>query len=165
MHEAVVDYVVHHLPPAVLSVLEFGSRNLNGSVRLIIHAQTYVGVDLYEGPDVDVVGDAATVDLSPQRFDLIVCTELFEHADDDTCQAIVGNAYRHLEPDGVFIATMAGPGRTPHSAIEAVPELQPGEFYRNVTPDLLASWLAAAGFTFEIDVLGLDIRCTATRGG
>jgi hypothetical protein len=67
VHEAVIDYVAHHVPPAVLSVLEFGSRNLNGSVRSIIHAHTYVGVDLYEGPDVDIVGDAATVDLSPRR--------------------------------------------------------------------------------------------------
>ena len=162
MHEAVIDYVVHHIPPAVLSVLEFGSRNLNGSVRSIIQAPTYVGVDLYEGPDVDIVGDAATVDLSPQRFDMVVCTELFEHADDDICAAIVANAWRHLEDGGTFIATMAGPGRGPHSALEAT-SLQPGEFYRNVDSDLLASWLEDVGFEAEIDVAGLDIRCVGVK--
>ena len=163
MHEAVVSYVARHIPPAVMSVLEFGSRNLNGSVRFMLPVPTYVGVDLYEGPDVDIVGNAATVDLG-QQFDLVACTELFEHADDDTCAAIIANAHRHLVEGGTFIATMAGIGRAPHSAIEAVPNLQPGEFYRNVDRDLLASWLTAAGFIVEdINVEGLDIRCTATK--
>ena len=164
MHDAVINYVVAHLPADVGSVLEFGSRNLNGSVRSVIDAPYYVGVDLYEGPDVDIVGDAATVSL-PDRFDLVVSTEVFEHADDANCAAIVANAFAHLNDGGSFVATMAGVGRGPHSAIEAVPELQPGEFYRNVTADLLAGWLQAAGFRrFSIDIQDLDIRCAAVKG-
>lgn len=163
MHDAVIKYVEANLPENPGAVLEFGSRNLNGSVRSIIDADRYVGVDLYEGPDVDVVGDAATVRVDGE-FDLVVSTEVFEHADDENCRAIIGNAFAHLRYGGRFVATMAGVGRGPHSAIEAVPELQPGEFYRNVTADLLAGWLQDAGFRrFSIDIDGLDIRCTAWK--
>lgn len=163
MHDAVLDYVRANVSHAVTSVLEFGSRNLNGSVRpLFPHATRYVGVDLYPGPDVDVVGDAATVWLPPQ-FDAVVCTEVFEHVDDDAAAAIIRNAWAHLKPGGVFVATMAGPGRAPHSALAAT-DIQPGEFYRNVDRPLLAGWLEAAGFAFyEIDRARLDLRCTARK--
>lgn len=164
MHDAVISYVTAHLPETVGSVLEFGSRNLNGTVRSVISAPYYIGVDLYEGPDVDIVADAATVSLS-DRFDLVVSTEVFEHTTDENAAATIANAYTHLNDHGVFIATMAGLGRGPHSAIEAVPELQPGEFYRNVDAALLAGWLQTAGFhRFEIDIQGADIRCTAWKG-
>jgi SAM-dependent methyltransferase len=164
MHDAVLQYVAANLPASADDVLEFGSRNLNGSVRQVIPwpEARYVGVDLYEGPDVNVVGDAATVTVAGE-FDVVVCTELFEHAEDDTCAAIIDNAHRHLRPGGRFIATMAGPGRYPHSAIEAT-SLQPGEFYRNVDPELLVTWLKGAGFgDYEINIEGLDIRCVGVK--
>lgn len=164
MHDAVRTYVTANLPDAVTAVLEFGSRNLNGSVRELITAERYVGVDLYSGPGVDIV-DSATAVRVAGVFDLVVCTEVFEHASDDDCQAMISNAFGHLGPGGRFVATMAYLGRGPHSAIDAVPDLQPGEFYRNVDAPLLTGWLVAAGFhRFTIDIAGLDIRCTATKG-
>jgi hypothetical protein len=48
---------------------------------------------------------------------------------------------------GVDIATMAGPGRPPHSAIDGGWTLHPGEHYANVHPAELAGQLAAAGFS------------------
>lgn len=164
MHDAVIKYVVDHLPDSYASVLEFGSRNLNGSVRSVIDCPDFVGVDLYEGPDVDIVGNAASVQVG-RTFDVVVSAEVFEHADDDDCAGMIANAYAHLNDGGTFLATMAGIGRGPHSAISAVPELQPEEFYRNVSADLLAGWLDAAGFRrFSIDRQDLDIRCTAQKG-
>jgi SAM-dependent methyltransferase len=160
MHDAVVDYVKANTPTG--SVLEFGSRNVNGTLREVVTATRYIGVDCRDGDGVDIVADAATVDVG-ETFDVVLCTEVFEHVEDDAAQSIIDNAYRHLDPGGTFVATMAGVGRHPHSAIEAI-ALQPGEFYRNITIDLLDAWLTTAGFVdFSIDVDGRDIRCTARK--
>lgn len=164
MHDAVLTYVAANIPTGCLvRVLEFGSRNINGSVRrLFPHATEYVGIDTIDGPDVDVVADASTYDVG-RTFDVVVCAEVLEHVTDDIAAGLCANAYKHLHDGGVFVATMAGPGRMPHSAIDGN-QLHPGEFYRNVDQHTLAGWLTAAGFTtFDIDQLGRDMRCTATR--
>ena len=164
MHPAVIDYVSTVSPTDATRVLEFGSRDINGTTRdVFAAADHYVGVDPVEGPAVDIVGDAATIDLGEQ-FDVVVCTEVIEHVDDVTAAGICENAWRHLAAGGVFVATMAGIGRHEHSAVDGR-ELKPGEFYRNVDEPLLAFWLRQAGFArFDIDIDGVDIRCTAWRG-
>lgn len=162
MHPAALSYVSAHVPCLADSILDFGSRNINGSARSVTRARKYVGVDIAPGDGVDVVGDAALVALG-RTFDAVVCAEVLEHADDQTCAGIVANAYAHLNPGGVFVATMAGLSREPHSAVDGGP-VRAGEFYRNVDRDLLASWLTAAGFVeFEIDERRADIRCTARK--
>lgn len=167
MHDAVLSWVEAHLPDQRESkkFLEFGSRNINGSVRQVVGScARFVGIDLYDGPDVDIVGDAGHVVIG-DRFDCVVCTEVFEHADDAACTAMIVNAFMHLKAGGRFIATMAGPGRGQHSAVDGG-HLRPDEFYRNVDHSLLESWLLGAGFAeFEIDQLGTDIRCVAVKGG
>lgn len=66
-------------------VLEVGSRIVNGSVRPSLermNPREYVGVDIEEGPGVDVVLDA--VDLEERfgrgSFDVVISTEMLEHA-------------------------------------------------------------------------------------
>jgi SAM-dependent methyltransferase len=165
MHDAVLSYVARHASAGIrdgCTVLEFGSRDINGTARSVFTASRYVGVDSIDGPCVDIVADAATVNVGEQ-FDVVVCTEVLEHVDDITAAAICANAWRHLAPGGVLVATMAGIGRHEHSAIDGR-GLHPGEFYRNVDAPTLADWLSSAGFTsFEIDIAGLDIRCTARK--
>jgi hypothetical protein len=63
------------------SVLEVGSLDVNGSVRRFFGGP-YVGVDMRDGPGVDIVLDAH--DLSDEfiehpPFEVIVCTEMLEH--------------------------------------------------------------------------------------
>lgn len=163
MHSQALAYINAVLPADVSSILEFGSRNINGSVRdLVPTIDRYVGVDVVDGPGVDVVADAAEVEV-PGLFGVVVCAEVFEHADDLECRAIAVNARRHLVDGGLFIATMAGPGREPHSAVDGGP-LRDGEFYRNVSKPQLSAWLHRAGFrNVHVDVYGPDVRCTAVR--
>jgi len=68
-------------------VLEVGAYDYNGSARAAFQGLavgSYVGVDIAEGPGVDVV--CSVHDLcarfGPGRFDLVVATELMEHVDD-----------------------------------------------------------------------------------
>lgn len=166
MHPAAFMYVtqrVSELDTVGVTVLDLGSRDVNGTPRnLFRDAARYVGVDICAGPDVDIVTDAAELDLG-ETFDVVVSTELLEHA--ERADAIVASARRHLKPGGTFIATMAGPGRAPHGASgEAAPP--PGEWYCNVSPDELEQWLTTAGFDrWTVDLAGEDVRCTATVKG
>lgn len=165
MHDAVLDYVsaaveAHQLAGAVL---DLGGRDVNGTPRhLFPDATRYVVVDQAEHPNVDVVADAADLTLD-ELFDVVVCTEVLEHA--ERAPDIVAAAFDHLVPGGCFVATMAGPTRAPHG-MNGTPEPLAGEWYRNVSQDDLQQWLSVAGFVrWEIDELGRDVRCVAWRGG
>jgi SAM-dependent methyltransferase len=120
----------------------------------------YITVDIEPHPSVDYVCDAGDLELD-DRFDVVVSTECFEHT--NRAADICATAYRHLLPGGVFVATMAGIGREPHSATGG-PDVG-DEYYRNVDSDLLTEWLERAGFDeWTVDVAGTDIRCVALRG-
>ncbi len=120
-------------------VYEIGSRNINGTVRHLFDRDVYHGIDLVAGPGVDAVGDAATY-TPPCVPQTVVCCEVLEHT--PLAEEIVRRVATVLPSGGVAILTMAGPGRPPHSAADGGP-VRSGEFYRNVTPALLASWLTA----------------------
>lgn len=139
-YNAVAERLKGIAPPR--SVVEFGSKNVNGSVRpLFSSAVTYVGIDCAPGPDVDIVMDAALFEpvLRPA---CVVCCEVLEHA--ENAQDIVTNAVDILEQTGIVIITCASTCRAPHSAVDGG-ALREGEFYRNVEPDMLRLWLEMAG--------------------
>jgi SAM-dependent methyltransferase len=119
------------------SVLELGGRAVNGSVRRYFNGARYLSVDITPGREVDVVADATTY-RPEDRFDAVVCTEVLEHVEDP--DGFVATAWGSLRLGGVLILTMACPSRAAHSGVDGGP-LRPGEFYRNVDPDLLARWL------------------------
>lgn len=163
MHDAVLDYVRHAIDTHGLGgdVLDLGGRDVNGTTRhLFADARRYLVVDQADHPSVDIVADAATLNL-PDRFEVVVCTEVLEHT--EAAADIVAAAFDHLRPGGCFVATMAGPSRRPHG-MSGGPDPLPGEWYRNVSPDDLQQWLGDAGFAkWEIDEAGADVRCVAWR--
>lgn len=139
MHIEAASFVAltaHRLGPFE-SVLELGGRDVNGSVRPYFPRARYVSVDIAPGPGVDVVADATTY-RTEERYDAVVCCETLEHAED--ADGFVATAWGSLRPGGLFILTAACPPRAAHSAVDGGP-LRAGEFYRNVDPALMASWL------------------------
>lgn len=144
-----------------VKVLDLGGRDVNGTTRMLWAKpdnDAYTVVDIAPHPSVHIVCDAADLNLD-QAFDVVTSTECLEHA--ERAGEIVKAAWRHLRPGGVFIATMAGPGRPPHGQ-HGDAEPAEGEFYRNVSEDELMGWISAAGFSaWQIDVLGTDVRCFA----
>lgn len=164
MHPEARAYVEACRTDEALAVLEVGGRWINGGVRdLFPNAEPYVSLDIAEGEAVDIIADAAT--WTPDRlYDLIVCTEVFEHTPD--WPAILATMGKACRPGGRLVLTMAGPGRSPHGAGGGPHE--PSEHYANVEPDHLRAQLAATGWTdVRADYLHPpgDTRATATRGG
>ena len=162
MHPEALDWVRRHATDEPVTVLDLGGRDNNGSPRGLFPAAEYRVLDLTDGPDVDVVADAAA--WTPDReYDVVVCTEVFEHT--AAWPAICRTAFAALRPGGRFVATMAGPGRPAHGAW-GEPAPGPGEHYANVDPDALRAALADAGFaeiTVDVQSSPADVRAVATR--
>lgn len=128
------------LPP--MSVVEFGSCDMNGSVRDAYTASSWLGLDVQAGPGVDLVVDVASW-VTDERFDICICAEVFEHT--PVWRAILDTAFSVLRPGGLFVASCATGRRPPHSAVDGGP-LRPGEYYANVDPDDMWSALAKQGW-------------------
>lgn len=142
-HEAYV-WIEQHATDKPVTVLDIGGRNINGSARpLFPNATRYTVLDILPGPEVDIVADAAT--WEPDReYDVVVCAECFEHT--PVWQGICGTAYEACKDGGMFIATMAGPGRGAHSAIDG-DVIRDHEHYGNIDPERLEKCLDQCGFT------------------
>lgn len=156
MHPQAREYVaaalLAHADPRPKQVVEFGSYDVNGTVRDLLTDATYLGIDTRPGKGVDQVIDAADFD-GKGGYDLVVSTETLEHAPKP--KAVIDSAHTALAPGGLFIATMAGPHRAPHGVDGR--EVGSGEHYANIAPDDLREWL---GDGWEI----LDLQYWPERG-
>ena len=143
--------------------LDIGGRDVNGTPRALWSGVTWTVLDIAPGPGVDVVADAAT--WAPDRqYDLVLSTEVFEHAAD--WPAIVATAYRACRPGGLLVLTMAGPGRPVHSGLDGGPVLHRGEHYGNVSAADLRTVLVATGWVGVVvdeQLRPSDVRAVAYR--
>ena len=114
MHASVMTWVAakvvqHDL--TTLSTLELGSYDVNGTVRNLFNG-SYLGLDIREGPCVDLVGDASCLPFDDDSFELVVSCEMLEHC--EHAVEAVCEATRVVSPGGLVIITARGPGFPPH---------------------------------------------------
>ena len=128
------------------SVVEIGSRDINGSVKPLFDTPDYWGVDLYPGVGVDEVADATDWVAEPPA-DCIVCCEVLEHAPD--IGAILRNIARSLNPGGCFVMTCATHPRAPHSSHDGG-HVRPTEHYANVDPAEFQQTVEGLGIFIEL---------------
>lgn len=169
MHDEAMEWIARHATDGPCTVLDIGGRDLNGSPRgLFPGATRYTVLDALPGErvtDVDIIADAAEWNPSGQEWDVVVCSEVLEHA--ARWRAVIRTAYRALAPGGLLIVTTAAPGRPPHSAVDGRLRLLPGEHYANVRPAELERVLAATGFegvTVDVQASPADVRAVAVKG-
>lgn len=115
-----------------VSVVEIGSLNINGTVRdFFTNTKSYVGLDLIEGKDVDVVMPGK--DYKAEGIDTVISTECFEH-DKDWIKTFV-NMVSMARPGGFVIFTCASTGRHEHGTIRTTPADSPAttDYYENRT--------------------------------
>lgn len=120
------------------SVLEIGSYDVNGSVRHVFaRAGRYVGVDLDEGPGVDLVSFGHEVGHLDASYDVTVSGECFEH--DPRWRETFSNMVRMTRPGGLVVFSCASRGRPEHGTMRSEKSLSPGtqaiglDYYRNLT--------------------------------
>jgi SAM-dependent methyltransferase len=142
-------------------IVEFGSLNVNGSVReLIGFPKFFLGIDIRHGRDVDIVMDACDFD-GGESYDAVISTEALEHAEDP--EGVIRAAWRTLKQDGLLLITAAAPPRAPHSANGNRLE---NEHYANVNPNDLHDWLEGGRWrivTFEYHNERGDVYATALK--
>jgi cephalosporin hydroxylase len=119
-----------------VSVLEVGSLDINGSVRQVFDNTTrYIGVDLAEGPGVDMVKQGQHLNFAEREFDVAVSAECFEH--NPWWVQTFTNMCRMS--DAAVIFTCASTGRPEHGTAQTTPGDSPftvaegWDYYRNLT--------------------------------
>jgi len=102
-----MEYIASRVPLVNGSVLEVGSLNLNGSPRSLFSDSSvfprYVGIDLNQGPGVDVVMSCHNLNFNSGSFDVVVDAERLEH--DSNFFASYQEIFRVLRPGGHVIVT------------------------------------------------------------
>ena len=160
MHKQALEYVkwqTSYLRRPWPLAVEFGARDVNGTPRSVVEADEYIGIDIADGPGVDIVVDAADWD-SPYAADLVLCCETLEHT--PRAWEIVHNAGRTLRAGGTFVMTCATDPRAPHSAHDGGP-LRLGEHYKNVTLDEMREWCDSG----NLDVVHAAVQNWPNHGG
>lgn len=119
--------------------IEIGSYDLHGGgIRNVFTGVgRYVGVDLVEGPGVDVVASGHEIAFEDNSFDVAISSECFEH--NPYWAETFENMHRMLRPGGLLIMTCATTGRVEHGTDRTNPDFSPGttsrgwSYYRNLT--------------------------------
>lgn len=149
-------------------VLEVGSQNINGSVRVFFKECDYIGIDCNPGKDVDVVCLAHDY-VSMKLFDTVISCEAFEH--DPFLDKTIMNIALLLKPGGLFVATAAAPGRQEHGTVRTVtpgyeaPHGPDPHYYKGVSVDYLQPLMSPHFDPMEVQLQrgGTDIYAFGFR--
>lgn len=90
MHRSVLEFAHAVLSPAEVEgklVLDVGARNVNGTLRDVVmphKPRMYIGIDIEDGPGVDLVLDVLDAPdvLRPGGFDVVLCAGTLGYIDD-----------------------------------------------------------------------------------
>ena len=89
-----------------LSALDLGCGEKPYYPLFAPYVASYRGFDVVPGPMVDDVGPAERLPYGDDSFDVVVCTQVLEHADDPA--AVVRELRRVLRPDGLALVSTHG---------------------------------------------------------
>lgn len=98
-------------------IIDIGSYDFNGSLRPIVeflNPLEYVGIDIQEGPGVDMVCSAEDVlkYFGPESFDIVISTEMIEHVKD--WKTVLSNFKNICKVGGIIIITTRSYGYPYH---------------------------------------------------
>lgn len=146
-----------------VDVLDVGSLDVNGNNRYLFDNYSYTGIDLGEGPNVDIVSKGHEYKPNKQ-FDVVISTECFEH--DMHWKETIKNCVELTKSGGLFIFTCASTGRPEHGTSRSLDwaspfsHLQFNDYYKNLTEDDIMEVLDPLDFTeiyFEYNKKAADL--------
>ena len=118
-------------------VLEIGSWDANGSVRKFFVDCDYLGLDVAEGPGVDIVLEGQYLDYPDESFDVVLACECFEH--NKYWNETFKNMIRMLKRGGLLFFSCATLGREEHgtsrmhAGSSLTVEASFSDYYRNLS--------------------------------
>jgi len=122
-------------------VVDFGSLDVNGTLKPIFAKHKYVGIDMEAGPNVDIISSTHEVALPDAYADVIVSTSCFEH--DPMFWLSFLEMCRLLKPGGLIYIN--APSNGPYHAYP----LDCWRFYLDSWKALLM-WAGKNGYTLEL---------------
>jgi len=147
------------------SVVEIGSLNINGTVRdLFTNSKRYVGIDLENGPGVDVVCEGQKFYEPDNTFDTSISSECFEH--NPYWEETFVNMHRITKPGGLVTFTCASNGRGEHGTSRSAPECSPftinagWEYYKNLNEkdfEKVMKEISFSEYLFEYNKVSHDL--------
>lgn len=116
-----------------VNVIDFGSKDYNGSLKEFFTDSTYIGVDISEGNNVDIISKAHEYKTDKQ-FDTVVSGEMLEH--DEYWRESLANMYSLLKNGGLLCISCAGKGRLEHGTTRTDGHLYgtTQDYYMNLEP-------------------------------
>jgi SAM-dependent methyltransferase len=118
-----------------VKVIDCGSLDVNGSLADLFWESAYIGVDIVEGKNVDMVQPVHTLKFE-NYFDTVISAEMLEH--DEHWKESLLKMHKMAKPGGLVAISCAGKGRAEHGTTRTgkgdIWGTSP-DYYRNVTEE------------------------------
>lgn len=119
-------------------VLDIGSLDINGNNRGLFTDSTYIGIDIGNGPGVDIVCRGHEF-RDETGFEFVVSSECFEH--DEYWDLTFTNGVKLLKSGGMFMFSCASANRPEHGTRRTSPKDSPftsaleNDYYKNLNEE------------------------------
>lgn len=155
-------------------VLDIGSLDINGSNYSLFDNCLYIGIDIGNGKNVDIVTKGHELNLPDGSIDTIISTECFEH--DQFYEKTLRNICRMLKPGGFFLFTCATTGRPEHGTRRTTPSDAPllseggwSDYYKNLTEEDIKQAIEVKNifkeYSFDINEESHDLYFWGIKNG
>jgi SAM-dependent methyltransferase len=116
-----------------VSVVDFGSKDYNGSLKDLFTKSDYIGVDISEGKNVDYISKCHQF-ISNKKFNTVISGEMLEH--DEYWKESLANMYKLLRSGGLLVISCAGKNRPEHGTRRTDGHLYgtTQDYYMNLEP-------------------------------
>lgn len=144
------------------SVLDVGSLDINGNNRYLFNDYKYIGLDVGEGRNVDVVCNGHEYETE-ERFDIVISTECFEH--DMYYAKTIQNCIKLTRDKGLFMFSCASTGRREHGTSRTTPSDSPlshgkfNDYYKNLTEEDIRQCVDIESLFSEFEFIYLNTTC------
>ena len=84
-------------------ILDVGSYDVNGTMKPIFQKGQYIGLDMEQGPNVDIVGVSHKIPFKKDEFDIVISSSCFEHDDmfwvsfQEMCRVLKPGGYMYIQ--------------------------------------------------------------------
>lgn len=116
-----------------INVVDFGSKDYNGSLKEFFKDSYYIGVDISPGNNVDFVSKCHEF-VTNKKFETVVSSEMLEH--DEYWELSLQKMYNVLKSGGLLAISCAGKDRPEHGTRRTDGHLYgtTQDYYMNLEP-------------------------------